>query len=38
VKLGAIALSGALMAAGGVFYAQYFQYIDPGSPTARRFD
>jgi branched-chain amino acid transport system permease protein len=30
VKLGAIALSGALMAAGGVFYAQYFQYIDPG--------
>jgi len=30
VKLGAIALSGALMAAGGVFYAQYFQYVDPG--------
>ncbi len=30
VKLGAIVLSGALMAAGGVFYAQYFQYIDPG--------
>jgi branched-chain amino acid transport system permease protein len=30
IKLGAIALSGALMAAGGVFYAQYFQYIDPG--------
>ena len=30
VKLGAIALSGALMAAGGVFYVQYFQYIDPG--------
>jgi branched-chain amino acid transport system permease protein len=30
VKLAAIALSGALMAAGGVFYAQYFQYIDPG--------
>jgi branched-chain amino acid transport system permease protein len=30
VKVAAIALSGALMAAGGVFYAQYFQYIDPG--------
>ena len=30
IKLAAIALSGALMAAGGVFYAQYFQYIDPG--------
>jgi branched-chain amino acid transport system permease protein len=30
VKLGAIVLSGALMAAAGVFYAQYFQYIDPG--------
>ena len=30
VKLAAIALSGVLMAAGGVFYAQYFQYIDPG--------
>ena len=29
VKLGAIMLSGALMAAGGVFYVQYFQYIDP---------
>jgi branched-chain amino acid transport system permease protein len=30
VKLAAIVLSGALMAAGGVFYAQYFQYVDPG--------
>jgi branched-chain amino acid transport system permease protein len=30
VKLAAIALSGILMAAGGVFYVQYFQYIDPG--------
>jgi branched-chain amino acid transport system permease protein len=30
VKLLAIVLSGALMAAGGVFYIQYFQYIDPG--------
>lgn len=30
VKLGAIALSGALMGAGGVFYVQVFQYIDPG--------
>lgn len=29
VKVGAIALSGALMSAGGVFYLQYFQYIDP---------
>jgi branched-chain amino acid transport system permease protein len=29
VKLQAITLSGALMAAGGVFYVQYFQYIDP---------
>jgi branched-chain amino acid transport system permease protein len=29
VKLGAITLSAALMAAGGVFYVQYFQYIDP---------
>ena len=29
VKLAAIVLSGALMAAGGVFYVQYFQYIDP---------
>jgi branched-chain amino acid transport system permease protein len=29
VKLVAIVLSGALMAAGGVFYVQYFQYIDP---------
>ena len=29
VKLGATTLSGALMAAGGVFYVQYFQYIDP---------
>jgi branched-chain amino acid transport system permease protein len=30
VKLAAIALSGALMGAGGAFYAQVFQYIDPG--------
>jgi branched-chain amino acid transport system permease protein len=30
VKLIAIVLSGALMAAGGLFYAQYFQYVDPG--------
>jgi branched-chain amino acid transport system permease protein len=30
VKLAAIAISGALMAAGGLFYAQYFQYVDPG--------
>jgi branched-chain amino acid transport system permease protein len=29
VKLAAIVLSGVLMAAGGVFYVQYFQYIDP---------
>jgi len=29
VKLGAIMISGALMAAGGVFYVQYFHYIDP---------
>ncbi len=29
VKLAAIMISGALMAAGGVFYVQYFQYIDP---------
>jgi branched-chain amino acid transport system permease protein len=30
VKLAAIALSGALMGAGGAFYVQMFQYIDPG--------
>ena len=30
IKLGAIGLSGALMGAGGAFYAQVFQYIDPG--------
>ena len=30
VKLVAIVLSGALMGAGGAFYAQVFQYIDPG--------
>jgi branched-chain amino acid transport system permease protein len=30
VKLAAIALSGALMGAGGAFYVQVFQYIDPG--------
>jgi branched-chain amino acid transport system permease protein len=30
VKLAAIVLSGILAAAGGVFYVQYFQYIDPG--------
>jgi branched-chain amino acid transport system permease protein len=30
VKLAAIVLSGALTAAAGVFYVQYFQYIDPG--------
>ena len=30
VKLGAIALSGGLMGAGGAFYVQVFQYIDPG--------
>jgi branched-chain amino acid transport system permease protein len=29
VKLAAITLSAALMAAGGVFYVQYFHYIDP---------
>ncbi len=29
VKLAAITLSGAMMAAGGVFYLQMFQYIDP---------
>ncbi len=29
VKLGAIAISGALMAGGGAFYVQYFRYIDP---------
>ncbi len=29
VKLAAIMISGALMAAGGVFYVQYLQYIDP---------
>jgi branched-chain amino acid transport system permease protein len=30
VKLGAITLSAAMMAAGGVFYVQYLHYIDPG--------
>ena len=30
VKLGAITLSAALMGAGGAFYVQSFQYIDPG--------
>jgi branched-chain amino acid transport system permease protein len=30
VKLGAIALSASLMGAGGAFYVQVFQYIDPG--------
>lgn len=30
IKLLAIVLSGALMGAGGAFYAQVFQYIDPG--------
>jgi branched-chain amino acid transport system permease protein len=30
VKLGAITLSAAFMGAGGAFYAQVFQYIDPG--------
>ncbi len=30
VKLSAIALSAALMGAGGAFYVQVFQYIDPG--------
>jgi branched-chain amino acid transport system permease protein len=29
-KLAAIVLSGALTAAGGTFYAQYYLYIDPG--------
>ena len=29
VKLAAIMVSGALMAAGGVFYVQYLHYIDP---------
>ncbi|MFD0666965.1 branched-chain amino acid ABC transporter permease [Ramlibacter sp. MAHUQ-53] len=29
VKLGAIAVSGALMGAAGAFYVQVFQYIDP---------
>jgi branched-chain amino acid transport system permease protein len=29
VKLAAIAMSAALMASGGVFYVQYFHYIDP---------
>jgi branched-chain amino acid transport system permease protein len=29
VKLAAIAMSAALMAAGGAFYVQYFHYIDP---------
>ncbi len=29
VKLGAITVSGILMALGGVFYLQYFLYIDP---------
>jgi branched-chain amino acid transport system permease protein len=29
VKLGAIAISGAMMAAGGAFYLQYFRYVDP---------
>lgn len=30
IKLGAIGLSGAFMGAGGAFYVQVFQYIDPG--------
>ena len=30
VKLGAITLSAALMGAGGAFYVQVYQYIDPG--------
>ena len=30
VKLGAITLSAAVMGAGGAFYVQVFQYIDPG--------
>ena len=29
VKLAAIAMSASLMSAGGVFYVQYFHYIDP---------
>ena len=29
VKLGAITLSGGFMGAGGAFYVQVFQYIDP---------
>jgi branched-chain amino acid transport system permease protein len=29
IKLGAIVLSGAFMGAGGAFYVQVFQYIDP---------
>jgi len=29
VKLGAIAISGAMMAAAGAFYVQYLHYIDP---------
>ena len=29
IKLAAIAISGALMGAGGAFYTQVFQYIDP---------
>lgn len=29
VKLVAIAISGALMAAGGAFYLQYYRYVDP---------
>ncbi len=29
VKLAAIAMSAVLMAAGGVFYVQYFHYVDP---------
>lgn len=30
IKLGAIALSAGFMGAGGAFYVQVFQYIDPG--------
>lgn len=30
IKLGAMALSSAFMGAGGAFYVQVFQYIDPG--------
>jgi branched-chain amino acid transport system permease protein len=30
IKLAAIGISGALMGAGGAFYVQVFQYIDPG--------